>query len=77
MAGPMNGGWRVIGLWDTASQFREFIENQLHLSLHGGDGQPAVTLWKIDTVHYFDRDEQPSAPTTDSLIWGQPHWNET
>lgn len=57
MAGPMDGGWRVLVLWDTASQFREFIEDQLHLSLEGGDGQPAVTLWEIETVHDFGRNE--------------------
>lgn len=68
MAGPMDGGWRVLGLWDTTNQLREYIESHLHLSLEGGEGQPAVTLWEIETVHYFARHEQRDTQTTDPPI---------
>jgi hypothetical protein len=55
LAGPMDGGWRVISLWDSADQFQEFLEERLHLTLDDvGDGQPTVTFWEIATVHRFD-----------------------
>ena len=54
MAGPMDGGWRVVTLWDHAEQFRAFIEERLHLTLDGGEGQPTVALWEIETVHKLD-----------------------
>jgi hypothetical protein len=62
----------VVGLGHSTSKFREFIENQLHLSFEAGDGQPTVTLWEPETVHYFDRDEQRIASTTTSPIPSQP-----
>ena len=54
MAGPMDGGWRVVSLWDSRQQFETFLEERLHLSLQdtGGD-QPVVTFWEIEKVHRF------------------------
>lgn len=55
LAGPMEGGWRVVGLWDSADQFQQFLEERLHLALsEAGDEQPRVTIWEIDKVHRFD-----------------------
>ena len=54
MAGPMDGGWRVVSLWDTAEQFQAFLEERLHLTLDGLDGEPTVALWEIEKVHRFD-----------------------
>lgn len=55
LAGPMDGGWRVISLWDSAEQFQEFLEERLHLSLDdAGEEQPTVTFWEIEKVHRFD-----------------------
>jgi heme-degrading monooxygenase HmoA len=54
MAGPMDGGLRVVSLWDSAEQFQAFQEERLHLTLDAGDGQPTVTLWEIEKVHRFD-----------------------
>jgi hypothetical protein len=55
MAGPMEGGWRVVSLWDSALKFQTFFEDRLHLSLReAGDGQPGVTMWEIEKVQRFD-----------------------
>ena len=54
MAGPMEGGWRVVGLWDSADQFQAFLKERLHLRLDAGEEQPTVTFWEIEKVHRFD-----------------------
>jgi hypothetical protein len=55
MAGPMDGGWRVVSLWDSAEQFQGFLEQRLHLTLDDAGGeQPNVTLWEIENVQRFD-----------------------
>lgn len=54
MAGPMDGGWRVVSLWESRQQFETFLEERLHLSLQDtGGGQPVLTFWEIETVHRF------------------------
>lgn len=54
LAGPMDGGWRVVSLWDTAEQFEEFLHERIHLTLdEAGEGVPEVTVWEIETVHTF------------------------
>lgn len=54
MAGPMEGGWRVVSLWESRQQFETFLEERLHLSLQDtGDGQPVVTFWEIEKVDRF------------------------
>jgi hypothetical protein len=55
LAGPMDGGWRVISLWDSAEQFQGFLEDRLHLTFDDfGDQKPAVALWEIEKIHRFD-----------------------
>jgi hypothetical protein len=55
MAGPMDGGWRVISLWESQAQFQEFLRERLHLTLLGeGGGEPEVTFWDIEKVDRFD-----------------------
>jgi hypothetical protein len=55
LSGPMDGGWRVVSLWDSAQHFRDFLEERLHLSLADtGDQQPTVTFWDIERVHRLD-----------------------
>jgi hypothetical protein len=55
MAGPMDGGWRVISLWDSREQFQEFLDERLRLTLDDPGGQqPTVSVWEIETVHRFD-----------------------
>jgi hypothetical protein len=51
MAGPMDGGWRVVSLWQSRRQFEIFLEDRLHMSLHDiGAGQPVVSFWQIEKV---------------------------
>lgn len=55
MAGPMEGGWRVIGLWDSREQFREFMEERLHMALEElGEGEPTIAFWEIEAVDSFE-----------------------
>ena len=55
MSGPMDGGWRVVGLWESRDQFLEFWHERLHLTLEDfGDEQPTFTFWEIEKVHRFD-----------------------
>lgn len=55
MGGPMEGGWRIVSLWETRQQFETFLEERVHLSLRDtGEGQPVVTFWEIDKVHRFN-----------------------
>jgi hypothetical protein len=54
MAGPMDGGWRIVSLWDSREQFEQFAVERLHLTLQGaGSGEPQVTFWDIETVHSY------------------------
>jgi hypothetical protein len=51
MGGPMEGGWRVISLWESRHQFETFLEERLHLSLQDiGAGQPQISFWEIEKV---------------------------
>jgi hypothetical protein len=54
LAGPMDGGWRIVSLWDSEAQFQEFLSDRLHLTLdEASDEQPTVTVWEIESVHTF------------------------
>jgi hypothetical protein len=54
LAGPMEGGWRIVSLWDSREQFRAFMRERLHMTLDdvGGD-QPTISIWEVETVHAF------------------------
>lgn len=55
LGGPMEGGWRVISLWESRTQFQQFLEERLHLTLQeAGDQQPTVSFWEVETVHRFE-----------------------
>jgi len=55
IAGPMDGGWRVVSLWDSAEQFQDFMRERLHMTLDDlGDGQPTISIWDVETVRAFD-----------------------
>jgi hypothetical protein len=54
LSGPMDGGWRVISLWESREQFEEFLQARLHLTLEGaGTQEPSVTYWDVEKVHTF------------------------
>ena len=55
-AGPMDGGWRIVSVWDSREQFHDFMSERLHMTLDDiGDGQPTISIWEVETVHAFDR----------------------
>jgi hypothetical protein len=46
----MDGGWRIVSLWDSEEQFQEFLRDRLHLTLdEASDEQPTVTVWEIES----------------------------
>jgi hypothetical protein len=54
LAGPMDGGWRIVSLWDSRQQFHDFMRDRLHLTFDDlGDGQPTISIWEIETVRAF------------------------
>jgi hypothetical protein len=55
MGGPMDGGWRVVSLWESRQQFETFLEERLHLSLQDiGARQPEISFWEIEKVDRFN-----------------------
>jgi hypothetical protein len=51
MGGPMDGGWRVVSLWESRQQFETFLLQRLHLSLQDiGAGEPQISFWEIEKV---------------------------
>jgi hypothetical protein len=55
MAGPMDGGWRVIALWDSRAQFDAFMQDRLRPALEGAGLQPPkVSFWDIEKVNRWD-----------------------
>jgi hypothetical protein len=54
LGGPMDGGWRVVSLWESRKQFETFLEERLHLSLQdAGAGLPQISFWEIEQVNRF------------------------
>lgn len=54
LAGPMDGGWRVVTLWDSVEQFQDFLQRRLHMTLdEAAEEQPRVTVWEIESLHSF------------------------
>jgi hypothetical protein len=55
MAGPMDGGWRVVSLWDSREQFEAFLNERLTPALEGvGRQRPEFAFWDIEKVSRFD-----------------------
>ena len=55
LGGPMDGGWRVVSLWESRKQFETFLEERLHLSLQDiGAGLPQISFWEIEQVNRFN-----------------------
>ena len=63
LAGPMEGGWRVVSLWESREQFQAFLEERLHWSLEGaGDDEPTITIWDVEKVNTFGSTLPPLPP---------------
>jgi hypothetical protein len=51
MAGPMDGGWRVVSLWESREAFQSFVDQRLKPALEGaGRPQPQFTFWDIERI---------------------------
>ena len=53
IAGPVDEGWRVITVWDTAEAFTSFREEKLLPAIReaSGDEAPDEVKPKIDPLH--------------------------
>ena len=53
IAGPVEGGWRVITVWDSREAFDRFREETLRPAIQevAGDQAPPVTEPEVDPVH--------------------------
>jgi hypothetical protein len=51
LAGPMDGGWRIVSLWDSRDLFQSFVEDRLKPALDAaGRPLPQFTFWNIETA---------------------------
>lgn len=53
IAGPVDGGWRVITVWDAAEDFHRFRDERLmpaFQELGAGPGGPEVDIGEVDTL---------------------------
>ena len=54
MAGPTEGGWRIVTLWDAEADWERFRDDMLAPALADiGHAVSAVAIWQIETVHTF------------------------
>jgi hypothetical protein len=48
VAGEIDGGFRVVDVWDSAEQFQRFAEEQIApLTREEGFPQPEVSMWEV------------------------------
>ena len=51
MAGPTDGGWRVVSLWDSQEAFERFRDERLLPMLkQAGAPTPQIEIWPIESV---------------------------
>lgn len=51
MAGPMDGGWRIVTLWDSEADWERFRDERLTPALaRAGQAVGAPSIWPIETV---------------------------
>jgi hypothetical protein len=51
IAGEVDGGYRVVDVWETPEAFQKFAEEQIGpITAAEGFPQPEVTLWPIHNV---------------------------
>jgi hypothetical protein len=49
MAGPMEGGWRVVDLWESQESFDTFLQTTLGPAFQANNvqGQPKITAMEV------------------------------
>ena len=51
LAGPMDGGWRIVSLWESRDLFQGFVEDRLKPALDAaGRPLPQFSFWNIETA---------------------------
>jgi hypothetical protein len=51
MAGPTDGGWRIVSLWDSQEAFERFRDERLMPMIQqSGRAAPQIEFWPIETV---------------------------
>jgi len=51
MAGPTEGGWRIVSLWDSRELFEAFVAERLAPALKdAGRPQPNFEFWTVERV---------------------------
>lgn len=49
VAGPIDGGWRVVDIWDSAEAFDTFAREQIGplTQKHGITAAPQISVWPV------------------------------
>jgi len=52
VAGPFEGGWRVVDVWDSADAFDAFAREQIVplAQKHGMTAPPQITMWPVHNM---------------------------
>jgi hypothetical protein len=53
VAGPSNGGWRVVDVWESDEAFQDFADRQIG-PLTAGEGMPAPQITRVPVHGTFD-----------------------
>jgi hypothetical protein len=54
LAGPTDGGWRIVALWESREAFEAFMQERLRPALQDAGVRPDVTFWDIEKVDMWD-----------------------
>jgi hypothetical protein len=56
LSGPMDGGWRIVSLWESREQFEAFLEERLNPAREAtGRPAPQLTFWEIEKVRGYEK----------------------
>jgi hypothetical protein len=51
VAGPIEGGWRVVDVWESEEAFQRFLKEKLEKSSSEvGINPPSVSIWPVFTI---------------------------
>jgi hypothetical protein len=49
VAGPTEGGFRVVDVWESREQFEQFARDHISplMQKHGAQSRPNITIWDV------------------------------
>jgi hypothetical protein len=54
LGGPTEGGWRIIGLWDSREAFDTYLRDRVLPAMQAaGRSMPATEFWTIESVAMY------------------------